>query len=125
VGGPRLIGIAGGRRSPPCSSRLSPRRSSYWLCVAFLRVDPAALRGCLGGPVIVLAATAWTDRDPGPVRHGAILVFGSPGSNRPIFSSALILQAVASPMLAAPALAALMGLDSTLVLVTLGHEPRR
>ncbi len=32
---------------------------------------------------------------------------------------ALMLQAVASPMMAAPALAALMGLDSTLVLVTL------
>jgi BASS family bile acid:Na+ symporter len=32
---------------------------------------------------------------------------------------ALMLQAVASPMMAAPALAALMGLDSTLVLITL------
>ena len=30
-----------------------------------------------------------------------------------------MLQAVASPMMAAPALAAVMGLDSTLVLVTL------
>ena len=32
---------------------------------------------------------------------------------------ALMLQAVASPMMASPALAALMGLDATLVLVTL------
>lgn len=31
----------------------------------------------------------------------------------------LLLQAVASPMMAAPALAALMGLDATLVLATL------
>src|SRR5512136_1835998 len=30
------------------------------LSVAFLRVDRASLRGCLGRPVIVLAATAWT-----------------------------------------------------------------
>lgn len=32
---------------------------------------------------------------------------------------ALMLQAVASPMMAAPALAAVMGLDSTLALITL------
>jgi hypothetical protein len=30
------------------------------LCVAFLRVDPAALRSCLKRPLIVLAATVWT-----------------------------------------------------------------
>ena len=30
------------------------------LCIAFLRVDPAALRGYLGRPAVVLLATAWT-----------------------------------------------------------------
>src|SRR2546426_12438590 len=30
------------------------------LCIAFLRVEPAALRGYVGRPGLVLAATAWT-----------------------------------------------------------------
>jgi BASS family bile acid:Na+ symporter len=88
------------------------------LCVAFLRVDPAAFRGCLGRPVLVLAATAWTSVVV-PFLFGAgYLAFGLKDHSPDLFL-ALILQAVASPMMAAPALAALMGFDSTLVLVTL------
>jgi BASS family bile acid:Na+ symporter len=86
--------------------------------VAFLRVDPAALRGCLARPVIVLAATAWTTAVIPALFGTGYLVFGLRDQSPDLFL-ALILQAVASPMMAAPALAALMGLDSTLVLVTL------
>ena len=88
------------------------------LCVAFLRVDPAAFRGCLARPVIVLAATAWTTAVLPALFGAGYLVFGLSDRSPDLFL-ALILQAVASPMMAAPALAALMGLDSTLVLVTL------
>lgn len=88
------------------------------LCVAFLRVDPAALRGCLRRPLVVLAATAWTTAAIPAVFGVSYLALGLQDRSPELFL-ALILQAVASPMMAAPALAALMGLDSTLVLVTL------
>jgi hypothetical protein len=88
------------------------------LCVAFLRVDPAALRSCLKRPLIVLAATVWTTAAIPAVFGASYLALGLKDRSPDLFL-ALILQAVASPMMAAPALAALMGLDSTLVLVTL------
>lgn len=88
------------------------------LCVAFLRVDPAAFRGCLKRPFIVLAATVWTTAVIPAVFGVGYLALGLRNRSPELFL-ALILQAVASPMMAAPALATLMGLDSTLVLVTL------
>jgi len=88
------------------------------LCIAFLRLDPAAFKTCLRRPAIVLAATAWTSVAI-PVLFGAsCLVFGL-NKQAPDLFLGLMLQAVASPMMAAPALAALMGLDATLVLVAL------
>jgi hypothetical protein len=88
------------------------------LCIAFLRVDTAAFKTCLRRPAIVLAATAWTSVAI-PLLFGVSgLAFGAEKQVPDLFL-ALMLQAVASPMMAAPALAALMGLDATLVLVTL------
>jgi hypothetical protein len=112
-----VIGIA----VPPIGAVLKPFVTEaifVLLCVAFLRVDPAAFRGCLARPVIVLAATVWTTAVIPAVFGAGYLVFGLRDYSPDLFL-ALILQAVASPMMAAPALAALMGLDSTLVLVTL------
>jgi hypothetical protein len=88
------------------------------LCISFMRVDISALRDHLRRPGIVLAATAWTTL-------GVPLIIGASGlatgldARSPDLYLALMLQAVASPMMASPALAAVMGLDSTLVLVTL------
>jgi hypothetical protein len=88
------------------------------LCISFMRVDIGALRDHLRRPGIVLAATAWTTL-------GVPLIVGASGlatgldAGSPDLYLALMLQAVASPMMASPALAAVMGLDSTLVLVTL------
>ncbi len=88
------------------------------LCISFMRVDIGALRDHLRRPGIVLAATAWTTL-------GVPLIIGVSGlatgldARSPDLYLALMLQAVASPMMASPALAAVMGLDSTLVLVTL------
>ena len=88
------------------------------LCIAFLRLDAAAFKTCLRRPTIVLAATAWTSVAI-PVLFGAsCLAFGL-NKQAPDLFLGLMLQAVASPMMAAPALAALMGLDATLVLVAL------
>ena len=88
------------------------------LCIAFLRVDTAALKTCLRRPAIVLAATAWTAVAI-PVLFGVSGLALGLNKEAPDLFLALMLQAVASPMMAAPALAALMGLDATLVLVTL------
>ena len=88
------------------------------LCISFMRVDIGALRDHLRRPGIVLAATVWTTL-------GVPLIIGVSGlatgldARSPDLYLALMLQAVASPMMASPALAAVMGLDSTLVLVTL------
>ena len=112
-----VMGIA----VPPIGALLKPFVTEAifaLLCVAFLRVDPAALRGCLERPAIVIAATAWTTAVIPAVFGASYLVLGLQDRSPELFL-ALILQAVASPMMAAPALAALMGLDSTLVLVTL------
>ena len=112
-----FIGIA----VPPIGGLLRPFVTAaifVLLCIAFLRVDPAALRGYLGKPGVVLAATAWTMLVV-PVLVGASCLAIGLDARSPDLFLALMLQAVASPMMAAPAFAAVMGLDATLVLVTL------
>jgi BASS family bile acid:Na+ symporter len=89
------------------------------LCISFMRVDIAALRDHLRRPGIVLAATAWTMLGVPLITGVTGLARGLDARSPPDLYLALMLQAVASPMMAAPALAAVMGLDSTLVLVTL------
>jgi BASS family bile acid:Na+ symporter len=88
------------------------------LCISFMRVDVAALRHHLRRPGIVLAATGWTMLAVPSIFGVGCLATGLDARSPDLFL-ALMLQAVASPMMAAPALAALMGLDSTLVLITL------
>lgn len=88
------------------------------LCIAFLRVDITASKVYLRRPAIVLAATAWTSVVVPALVGLGCLAFGI-DKQAPEMFLALMMQAVASPMMAAPALAALMGLDATLVLVTL------
>jgi BASS family bile acid:Na+ symporter len=112
-----FIGIA----MPPIDALLKPFVTEAifaLLFLAFLRVEPASLRTHLGRPGLVIAATAWTALVL-PVLCGVGgLALGLDARAPDLFLS-LMLQAVAPPMMAAPALAALMGLDATLVLVTL------
>lgn len=106
---------------PPIGALLKPFVTEAvfaLLCIAFLRVDLPALRGHLGRPGILLAATAWTTLVV-PILSGAGLLLIGLDDNAPDLFLVLMLQAVASPMMAAPAFAALMGLDATLVLMTL------
>ena len=112
-----FIGIA----VPPIDALLKPFVTEAifgLLFIAFLRVDPASLRTYLGRPGLVLAATAWTALVIPLLSGVGGLAFGLDARPPDLFLS-LMLQAVAPPMMAAPALAALMGLDATLVLVTL------
>jgi hypothetical protein len=112
-----FIGIA----VPPIDALLKPFVAEaifVLLCIAFVRVNPAALRGYLRRPAIVVAATAWTMLVIPAVFGAGALVIGV-ADRSPDLLLALMLQAVASPMMAAPAFAALMGLDDTLVLASL------
>jgi hypothetical protein len=112
-----FVGVA----VPPLGERLKPYVTEavfLLLCISFLRVDLGALRGHLRRPGLVLAATAWTTLAVPLISAGIWFVTGL-DTRSPDLYLALMLQAVASPMMASPALAAVMGLDSTLVLVTL------
>ena len=112
-----FVGIA----LPPLGELLKPFVTEaifLLLCISFIRVDVTVLREHLRRPGIVIAATAWTTLAV-PLIAGAGSLATGLDVHSPDLFLALMLQAVASPMMAAPALAALMGLDSTLALVTL------
>ncbi|AMA57952.1 hypothetical protein [Bradyrhizobium sp. CCGE-LA001] len=106
---------------PPLGALLRPYVTEaifLLLCISFMRVDLVALYGHLRRPGLIAAATAWTTIGVPLIvalaAYATRLTTSSPG-----LALALMLQGMASPMMAAPALAALMGLDATLVLVTL------
>ncbi len=112
-----FIGVA----LPPLGELLKPFVTEaifLLLCISFMRVDIGALREHLRRPGIVFAATAWTTLGV-PLISGISCLATGLDARSPDLHLALMLQAVASPMMAAPALAAVMGLDSTLVLITL------
>jgi hypothetical protein len=112
-----IIGVA----VPPLGELLKPYVAEaifLLLCISFMRVDVAALRNYLRRPGIVIAATAWTTIAV-PLIAGTISRAMGVDQHAPDVFLALMLQAVASPMMASPSLAALIGLDATLVLITL------
>lgn len=88
------------------------------LVISFMRVDVAALREQLKRPMVVLLATGWTTIAVPVIFGWSCLVIGL-NTRMPDLFLGLMLQAVASPMMATPALAAVMGLDATLVLIVL------
>ena len=101
-----FIGIA----VPPIGELLKPFVTEaifLLLCISFMRVDIGALRDHLRRPGIVLAATAWTTLGV-PLIAGAVCLATGLDARSPDVLLALMLQAVASPMMAAPALAALV-----------------
>jgi hypothetical protein len=88
------------------------------LTLAFLRVDPASLRDQFRRPGLVVAASLWTLVAVPALLCGAAIALGLPAASEALFL-ALVLQAVAPPIIGGPALAALMGLDAALSLATL------
>jgi hypothetical protein len=106
---------------PPFDALLKPYVTEAifaLLCLAFLRVDTAVLSSHVRRPGLVLAATVWTSLVV-PVLFGIACLLTHLDTRSPALFLGLMLQAVASPMMAAPAFAAVMGLDATLVLTTL------
>src|SRR5947207_3615635 len=107
--------------APPLDALLKPlvpEAIFALLCIAFLRIDARALQIHLGRPGLILVVTAWTMLAIPAVLGVSGLAVGLRTRSPDLFL-ALMLQAVASAMMAAPSFAALMGLDATLVLVTL------
>ena len=112
-----FIGIA----IPPLGVLLKPYVTEavfILLVISFMRVDVAAMRGYLARPALVIGATLWSTIAV-PLLFGIGGVASGLDQSSPDLFLGLMLQAVASPMMASPALVALMGLDSTLVLITL------
>jgi len=88
------------------------------LCLAFLRVDPAEVREHFTRPMLVAAAAGWMMLGT-PSLIGLALIALDAADRLPGLYVALILQAAAPPVISAPTLAALMGLDAALSLATL------
>lgn len=88
------------------------------LIIAFLRMDVSAIRTYIKRPYIVIATTLWTT-----LIVPALFILGSAFFGLdlwlPDLFTGIMLQAIASPMMAAPAIAAILGLDATLILITL------
>jgi len=88
------------------------------LCLSFLRVDVAAARNYIRGPGVIISATAWSSIAMPALFGMSCYLFGLE-TRAPELFLGLMLQGITPPMMASPALAALMGLDATLVLVVM------
>jgi BASS family bile acid:Na+ symporter len=88
------------------------------LTLAFLRVEPKSLFDQFRRPGLVVAASLWTMLAVPVLICGTAIALGLPQVSQAIYL-ALLLQAVAPPIIGSPALAALMGLDAALSLATL------
>jgi hypothetical protein len=88
------------------------------LMLAFLRVEPRALRNQFARPGLLIAASAWIMLAV-PAVLGALAAALGFADLAPGVFVGLVLQAVGPPIMSAPAFAALMGLDAALSLATL------
>jgi BASS family bile acid:Na+ symporter len=112
-----LLGIA----LPPFGTVVRPyfpETVFLLLCLAFLRVDPAALRAQFAKPRLLLAAAIWTMLVV-PVVAGLGLNLFDVAGRAPGLVLALMLNLAAPPIFASPALAALMGLNAAVTLAVL------
>jgi hypothetical protein len=106
---------------PPLGEVLRPYVAGavfFLLVIAFLRVDPVALARHLRRPGLALTATIWTSVAIPFLLGGSGMAAGV-GDASPGLFAGIVLQSASAPMMAAPALAALLGLDATLVLIAL------
>jgi BASS family bile acid:Na+ symporter len=106
---------------PPLAAVFKPFVSAaifLLLMLAFLRVDARELRAHFVEPRLVVLATAWIMLAVPAVLGFAFLAVGLPGRAPDLFVG-LMLQASAPPIMAAPAFAALMGLEAALSLAAL------
>ena len=117
VAGMVLVALA----LPPLGQLLRPYVTEaviVLLAISFMRVDLGAFARHLRRPALVLAATGWSLLAvPGIV--ALVCLATGVDTALPGLFLALMLQTATSPMMAAPAFAALLGLDAALVLAVL------
>jgi hypothetical protein len=112
-----LLGIA----LPPLGTLVRPyfpETVFLLLCLAFLRVDPGALRAQFARPGLLIAAAVWIMLIV-PVLVGLGLNSLGLLDRSPGLLLALMLNVAAPPIFASPALAALMGLNAAVTLALL------
>jgi BASS family bile acid:Na+ symporter len=112
-----LLGIA----LPPLGALVRPyfpETVFLLLCLAFLRVDPAALRAQLARPKLLIAAASWTMLLV-PVLAGLAFTALDLAGHAPALLLALMFNVVAPPVFSSPALAVLMGLNAAITLALL------
>jgi BASS family bile acid:Na+ symporter len=115
------ISIVLGILLPPLGAMMRPffpETVFLLLCLAFLRVNPHALRIELARPRLLIAAAAWTMLVV-PVLTGLALAAANLAAYSPGLVLALMFNVVAPPIFASPALAALMGLNAATTLALL------
>lgn len=88
------------------------------LVISFLRIDVVRLAAYVRRPSLVLLAVTWSALAVPLLFAAAARLLALGPQSHELFIG-LMLQGITSPMMAAPALAALMGLDATLVLITM------
>jgi len=106
---------------PPLGALLKPFVTAAifaLLTIAFVRTDAVALRQYVTKPALLGAASIWTAVVV-PSLFAMVAAFAGLYQRSPDLFLAIMLQGIASPMMAAPAFAALLGLDATLVVLTL------
>jgi predicted Na+-dependent transporter len=115
------ISVFAGLALPQLAALLKPAFTpalAVLLCLSFLRVEPQALRACLRRPALVIAASLWIMLAIPLVFAGALKLSGLDALAPGLFI-ALILQAIAPPVIASPTVAALLRIDAALSLATL------
>jgi BASS family bile acid:Na+ symporter len=115
------ISIVLGIALPPLGALVRPFFAEtvfLLLCLAFLRVDPGALRAQFNRPQLLAAAAIWTMVIV-PALAGVALNAIDLAGRSPALPLALMLNAVAPPIFSSPALAALMGLNAAVTLALL------
>ncbi len=109
-----VIGVA----VPPLGLLLKPFLSAavfLLLVLTFLRIEPQAVRARLAKPGLVIGASLWVMLAQPALLVTLYWLAGLKTQSLDLFL-ALLLQAATTPMMSAPAIAALMGLDAALVL---------
>jgi BASS family bile acid:Na+ symporter len=115
------VSVFAGTALPPLAALFKPAFTpalAALLCLAFLRVEPAALNAYVRRPALVIAAAVWI-MIAMPLLCGFALKFSGAEALASGLFIALMLQASAPPVISSPTFAALLRIDSALSLATM------
>lgn len=115
------LSVFAGLALPQLAAMLKPAFTpalALLLCLSFLRVEPQGLHAYLRRPVLVMAASLWI-MVAIPLLSGLALALSGLDTLAPGLFVALMLQALAPPVISAPTMAALLRIDAALSLATM------